>query len=212
MATDKQKEELADVLKFTPCEYKISVWGWGGEIVVGEVEQNVIDYFNENDISIEEYASGDIDEDVVPEDLQPFPPGSWFDCDNIAHGYGAFMDENNIITVQDENGNVVWEHNAREDKLAESGVTVEEDPGSNDLDDEQYAGKTVYIGTSEEKGTFYEGVIPMHAPFDPAKLTISAQYVSNWYICNSIQYDGVDISNDDLNTDGKSSSHEFIEL
>jgi hypothetical protein len=209
MATDKQKEELAEVLKFTPCDYTFSISGWGGEIVVGEVEQKVIDYFDANEISIDEYASGD-DSIEVPEEFQPFEPGAWHECDNIAHGYGAFA-SNSTITVYDDNGDVVWEHDTDEDELAEFGITVGESDASVDLDSEKYANQLYYIGTSEEKGSLYVGTIALHAPFDPLKLKFAIQRVAGWDIISEVTYDGVAIENTDMDTSGKSSSHEFLE-
>lgn len=210
MATDKQKEELVEVLKFTPCEYTFTISGWGGEIVVGEVEEKVVDYFSDNDISIDEYASGD-DSIEVPEEFQPFEPGAWFDCDNIAHGYGAFTSDDNVITVVDNNGEEVWQHNADEDDLAEFGITVVESDDSADLDSEKYANQLYYIGTSEEKGSLYVGTIALHAPFDPLKLKFAVQRVAGWNIFSEVTYDGVAIENTDMDTSGKSSSHEFFE-
>ena len=35
MATDTEKQQLIDMLKFTPVTYRAEIWGWGGEIAIG---------------------------------------------------------------------------------------------------------------------------------------------------------------------------------
>ena len=47
---DITAEELVAVLKFTPRTYKISLWGYGGEKVMGTTTREVWDYCNENQI------------------------------------------------------------------------------------------------------------------------------------------------------------------
>jgi hypothetical protein len=44
MATQAEKELLVQTLKFTPRTYKISMWGYGGEKVMGTVDPKCWDY------------------------------------------------------------------------------------------------------------------------------------------------------------------------
>ena len=48
MATKKQKQELIEILKFTPCTYKIEIWGYGGEIAMGRVDPKTVEFFKTN--------------------------------------------------------------------------------------------------------------------------------------------------------------------
>ena len=48
MATIKEQEQLMEVLKFTPRTYKIELWGYGGEYVMGTVERRIYDHFRQN--------------------------------------------------------------------------------------------------------------------------------------------------------------------
>ena len=41
---DVTAEELIELIKFTPRTYKISMWGYGGEKVMGRVDPKVWDY------------------------------------------------------------------------------------------------------------------------------------------------------------------------
>ena len=56
MATKKQKEELMQVLKFTPRTYKIRMWGYGGEHVMGTVDRKIYDYFRARRLDLSEFA------------------------------------------------------------------------------------------------------------------------------------------------------------
>ncbi len=56
MATIVEQQELIQVLKFTPRTYKIQLWGYGGEHVMGTVDRKVYDYFKEHRLSVPDYA------------------------------------------------------------------------------------------------------------------------------------------------------------
>ncbi len=45
MATEQQKEELMQTLKFTPRNYRVEIWGYGGEIYWGTVDRKIYDLF-----------------------------------------------------------------------------------------------------------------------------------------------------------------------
>ena len=105
MATRKQKEELIATLKFTPRTYKVELGAYGGEVYAGRVSREIYKYFKDNNIDLDEYASDWDNELGVPDHMQPFPPGSAYECDGLVHASGATMDDGNYITVYDENGN-----------------------------------------------------------------------------------------------------------
>ena len=44
MATIEQKQEIVDTLKFTPCNYTITLWGYGGEVAVAKINKEQFDY------------------------------------------------------------------------------------------------------------------------------------------------------------------------
>ena len=160
MATIKEQEELIEVLKFTPRTYRISLWGYGGEKVMGRVDREVWDYCMENSVDLQDIAWND--EDTVRDDLGldvdklPFPPGSWYECDDMAHVNGVSRDAG-TLQIEDENGESVIE--APIDSF-------DGGDGSPQLccNDEVWVGsrskgEVVFIGSSNEKGTFFEGEI-----------------------------------------------------
>lgn len=212
MATKKQKQELVDILKFTPVTYTVTVSGYGGEMVMGRVDRKIVDYFEENDIDLETYATswgepGDEDYIDVPEDMQPFTQGSWYDCDNIEHNSGAEFG-GSWITVSDENGNEIWQAELNHD-LEELGCEIncfccEE---VEDYTDEDTA---VFVGQNFEKGTFFDAELHLTQPFDPAKFKFTYSELTGWSILNVVEYEGEELEGSDgYSTTGKSMSFEF---
>jgi hypothetical protein len=192
MATKKQKEELIEILKFTPRTYNIHIGGYGGECYAGTVDRKIYDYFKEHKIDISEYANDWDDRFVfIPEDLRPFTSGSPYDCDNLFHASGAELSDLNEIQVYDEKGNDHWSCAAGFNDLEDAGVTVSESGGS-ELDDLE-EGTVVFWGGSGEKGTFFDGEIELREPFDPKKLSVYYENCDGWWIITGVEYDGEEI-------------------
>ena len=208
MATLEQKEKLMEVLKFTPRTYKISMWGYGGEKVMGTVDRAVWDYCMENQVDISEIAWSDEetvqDEMNLDVDMLPFPPGSWYECDNLAHTNGVSRNAG-TLQIEDENGNVVFEKSL--DDIVGGGCDGEPDWSCNDEAwiGQETPGTVVFIGTSNEKGTFFEGEIELKEPFNIEKLVLGYDEIDGEELINSVTYDGEDIDNNGGSTDGKSS-------
>ena len=58
MATIQEQEKLIEVLKFTPRTYKIRLWGYGGEYIMGNVDRKIYDYFRQRRLSVTDYEIG----------------------------------------------------------------------------------------------------------------------------------------------------------
>ena len=208
MATQVEKQQLIDTLKFTPRTYKISMWGYGGEKVMGTVDQAVWDYCIKNQVNLSEIAWGD--EDTVQDemdldlDMLPFPPGSWYECDNLAHTNGVSRNAG-TLQIEDENGNVIFEKSL--DAIVGGGCDGEPDWSCHDevWIGQETPGTVVFVGSSIEKGTFFEGEIELTQPFDIEKLTLGYDEIDGEELVNSVTYDDEDIDNFGGSTDGKSS-------
>lgn len=211
MATKKQKQELVDMLKFTPVRVQLTLQGYGGESYAGRVDRKIYDYFKANKYDMEEY-SGDWDGewfDRVPEDMQPFSPGNGYDCDNLWHASGAELSNLNSITVTDENGKDIWDYNLGLDELEDAGVTISESGGT-ELD-ELEDGTVVYWGGQGEKGCFFDAELILKQPFDPKKLTIYYENCDGWYIITGVEYDGEELDGyGGYSTTGKWSENKWI--
>jgi len=206
MATVEEQNKLIEVLKFTPRTYKVSLWGYGGEKVMGTVDRKVWNYCMANQVDLSDIAWGD--EDTVTSmgldpDMLPFSAGSWYECDDLAHVNGASRDAG-TLQVEDENLNTVFAKS-----LEECDSDEEDNPkwacGQTVWVGQIKPGKIVFVGSSNEKGTFFEGHIELTQPFDITKLTLCYDDIDSEEIVNGVQYDGEDIDNWGGGTDGKSS-------
>lgn len=208
MATQEQKQELIEILKFTPRTYKITMWGYGGEKVMGTVDRKVYDYFKSRRLDVSDFAwdSDYAEENEIPEDMYPFYPGSWHDCDNMGHAYGVSMNAG-TLQIEDENGDTVFERSLEDCDGCDGSPQL--CGGDEVWIDSQPAGTVVFIGSSNEKGTFFEGEINLRAPFDIEKLELNYDEVDGEELVTSVYYDGEDIDNNGGSTDGKSSDFGF---
>lgn len=213
MATREEKQELIEILKFTPRTYKISMWGYGGEKVMGTVNKEVWDYCNDNQVDLQDIAWSD--EDTVQDDMGldldklPFPPGSWYECDDMGHINGVSRDAG-TLQIEDENGNTVFEKSF--DDITGGGCDGEPDWC---CDEEVWVGsrskgEVVVVGSSNEKGTFFEGEIELKQPFNIEKLELHYTEFDGEEIITSIVYDGEEIDNWGGSTDGKSSDFNMV--
>jgi hypothetical protein len=210
MATNEEKEKLIEILKFTPRTYKISMWGYGGENVMGTVDRKIYDYFKHRRLDLSDYAWGHdyADENEIPEDMQPFPSGSWYECDDIGHTNGVSRNAG-TLQIEDENGETVFQKSF--DDIVGGGCDGEPDWSCDDevWIDSKPAGTVVFVGHSNEKGTFFEGEIQLTSPFDITKLTLGYDDIDGEELINYVSYDGEDIDNWGGSTDGKSSDFGF---
>jgi len=202
-----EHEQLMATLKFTPRTYKISMWGYGGEKVMGTVDRAVWDYCMENQVDLSEIAWSDEetvqDEMGLDVDRLPFPPGSWYECDDMVHTNGVSRNAG-TLQIEDENGTVIFER-----RLEDCDGCSEDSPVWS-CNDEAWvgskpAGTVVFIGTSNEKGTFFEGEIELTQPFDIELLELHYDEIDGEELVNGVVYDGEDIDNWGGSTDGKSS-------
>ena len=210
MATIEQKEELMATLKFTPREYRVEIWGRGGEIYWGKVDRKIYDLFKSKEIDIEQYAVSWEEGmwDDIPEDMQPFPPGSGYECDSDAHMSGATFGTESYVTVYDETGKEVWSSQLGHDELAAKGASA-------DCIDEKYIseypeGTVVFYGAQGEKGTFFGNNFEITEPFDPSKLRVLYEDMDGWELTSGVQYDGEDIDSNDYDTTGKWNENKWV--
>jgi len=108
------------------------------------------------------------------------------------------------IQIKDENGNTVYERSL-EDLSGDEDNEPEFQCNDEVYIDSQPNGTIVFIGRSNEKGTFFEADIPLTTPFDITKLILGYDEIDGEEIINYVSYDGEDIDNWGGNTDGKSS-------
>jgi hypothetical protein len=193
-------------------KFTIEVGGRGGEVVIGTIQKEFYDFVYENDIDIADYAinSDFLEEndqlEAALESIQPFEPGNWYECDNIAHEYGPST-EDVYISVIDENGNIIHEALAIEQFL-ELGATLNQVADYYIVD--QPKGTAVFVGQSFEKGHF--GTYEIEADFfDSTKLEIVTTDVEGWELVTGLAYNSLYLEElGHLSTTGKGESFELI--
>jgi hypothetical protein len=205
MATKKEKDQLIEVLKFTPQTVKIEMSGYGGEVVMGTVDRKIYEYFTKNEIDVEEHVNDWDNELEVPSEYCFASDGQWYENDNITHENGVEMDSACTIRIMDEQDNTIWEHNLDIQELEKTGVDVE--CFSSEYIDDQEIGTVVFFGQQFEKGLFFGGEFVLRSPFAPKKLTIRYCDVDGFKVCSSLEYDNEDLISDDYSTTGKSSHY-----
>jgi hypothetical protein len=209
MATKKQKQELVDILKFTPIKVTMTIQGYGGESYAGRVDRKIYEYFKERKLDLEQYASDWDNEMNVPDEMQPFTPGSPYDCDGMFHASGAELTDLNQITITDEKGDTVWEHDMGWSSLEDAGVAVEE--FSNVDFDDLEEGEVVFWGGQGEKGCFFDCEFTLTQPFDPKKLVIKFESCDGWQIVNYVEYNGEDLDGSGgYSTTGKWAENKWV--
>lgn len=208
MATADEKHELIAALKFTPRDIDITLLGYGGEIVMGDITPEQYNFWRGR----EDFTDYIWDWDYqlpkgVSKDMEFVTTGSWHECDNIAHECSMELSSSCVIRVSEvESGNEVWESPADIGALQDAGAEVE---WSMNEERSDHPGKYLFIGQSIEKGCFGSYRIRIREPFDPSKLRITVNEIDGWMLCGSIEYDGEEPENQgDYDTTGKGS--EFV--
>jgi hypothetical protein len=129
----------------------------------------------------------------------------------MAHVHGVSRNAG-TIQITDENNNTVFEKSL--DNIVGGGCDGEPDWCCNDevWIGQAKKGEVVFIGSSNEKGTFFEGEIELKAPFDIEKLVLNYDEVDGEEIVNSVYYNDEEIENYGGSTDGKSSDMVMVRL
>jgi hypothetical protein len=195
-------------------KYKIEIGGRGGEVVIGTVQSDFYDLVQENEIDFDDYAwNSDFfeeNEDVeIPEDIRPFEPGEWYDCDNMAHHSGPSL-EDSYISVIDETGNVIHDAFTLDQfyELGSDSEQTEEVYPQETLED----GDVYFIGQSFEKGHFLTFECEDEV-FDPKKLVFMTGDYDGWELVTGLSYNGTALDDlGELSTSGKGSEFQLIQV
>jgi hypothetical protein len=214
MATRKQKEDLLKVLSFTPHTVEISLSGYGGEIVMGRVDADTYDYWNYHgnaklvDFAQLNYVDADPTFALVPKQHQFITPGSWYDCDDLAHATGVEMSSHCRLVVYDTTHNRhMFECDLDLANLDSAGIKAQR---QSDVD-LVAPGTAVFVGQSIEKGTFFSAELELTKPFDLGQLSIAYSNYNGWTLANGVEYQGQYLDGyDNGSTVGKSFNFEMF--
>jgi hypothetical protein len=191
MATEDQKQELFDALKFTPRDITIATWGYGGEIVMGRITAQQYNFWQGREDFSDYVWDWDYEvPDHAPPGVDFIDQGSWYDCDDIAHENSVEMSDSCGITVTDNiTGEVIWESRLGVGTLQDHGAEVE---WTSCIERADFPGEYLFIGQSIEKGQFWDGTVRITQPFDPSRLSFRVVEVDGWSLFGGLTYDGQD--------------------
>jgi hypothetical protein len=186
MATAQEKADLMEVLKHGAKRYSIAIYGYGGEIVLGLVTPEQYQYWQDRDIS---ELLDDWDNRLsIDDELRLFRDGSWHECDDLAHEFGAEFSDLCSVVVCDQAGNEVWSSPLGA-ALEQNGVEPEGFAHDEFCVRSATTATHAFVGQSVEKGTFFTGEIETLGRFDPRKLSFSVLDIEGWPLVNGVSYE-----------------------
>lgn len=192
-------------------KYRIEISGRGGEIAIGTVKREFYDLVQSEKLDFDDYAwNWDFFEETdvdVDEDIRPFEPGEWFECDNLCHNTGPSTEES-YISVVDENETIIYDALTLDQfyDLGADSQQIEEVYPQETLED----GDVYFIGQSFEKGNFLSFVVEDEV-FNPNKLLLSTADCDGWELIVGASYGDVSLEDDGgFSTVGKGSEFQLI--
>lgn len=210
----------------TKRHWRITVHGWGGEIVFDPSTEEEYEYWR-SEKPYEDMGISPEDEDNalahyvwenssepgmfpnVPDQFQN--DCNWFDRDSLCHVYGADF-ESAYVTIEEVDG-TDWDAEPIAELVGD--MTLEDYAEQNEVEfehvdvepDEEY----LFHGFSEEKGIFFSGIVSTDNTFDPYKLKFSLTNLPIGYcIVTDVYYDNVLVDNFGADTNGKSMTVEIV--
>jgi len=233
MATLEEKEHLIETIKRPDRYYRISIWGYGSEMVWNKVSKECADWWNsQEDLSAEEYMSDPeefVKENTIPDeanflrwendDGEKYYSGWHEPPEEAGHFWGVSDSGANITVEEVESG----EYNAPVIETIIDGKdfhnAIDEDGVECTIEDEDAVIPKGYYAQmiSSEKGTFFDGVLHLVGQtFDPTKLVIDQNTMPNdEVIIKGVRYgeEGkeVEVENNGGDTRGKGYSVYFYE-
>ena len=233
MATLEEKEHLIETIKRPDRYYRISIWGYGSEMVWNKVSKECADWWNsQEDLSAEEYISDPeefVKENTIPDeanflrwendDGEKYYSGWHEPPEEAGHFWGVSDSGANITVEEVESG----EYNAPVIETIIDGKdfhnAIDEDGVECTIEDEDAVIPKGYYAQmiSSEKGTFFDGVLHLVGQtFDPTKLVIDQNTMPNDEVyIQGVRYgeEGkeVEVENNGGDTRGKGYSVYFYE-
>ena len=233
MATLEEKEQLIETIKRPDRYYRISIWGYGSEMVWNRVSKECADWWNsQEDLSAEEYMSDPeefVKENTIPDeanflrwendDGEKYYSG-WHEPPEEAGHFWGVSDSGANITIEEIESP---EYNAPVIETIIDGKdfhnAIDEDGIECTIEDaDAVIPKGWYAQMiSSEKGTFFDGILHLAGQtFDPTKLVIDQNTMPNDEVyIQGVRYgeEGkeVEIDNQGGDTNGKGYSIYFYE-
>lgn len=199
-------------VKLNEKKFQIHLSGYGGEIVLGRITKSQYEFWRGN-TDLEEHAQSWSDEDNelnIPEDMQLFTDGMWYDRDDLEHEYGCEFAKSCLVTVYDESNKEVFCSTLDYDTLSTKGVVIEGIAKIKYRVSNESDAKYFFFGQSFEYGTFQTYEI-IDKEFDPVKLSFCVSDIEGWALITGVSYMSKELENTgEGSTTGKGSTFEVL--
>lgn len=187
----------------------LQVNGYGVETFAGTVEAATYQYFEDNDIDLEDYSNdaewGD-DNCQVPEEHN-FGGGGLYEVDNLWHVNGAYLTEDTQIELVNGSEDTIWSSNCDTESLESQGIKLICVSSQEDIFDSLDLKTVVMIGRIFQQGCTFENQLQDIENFDPNNLTIYYHEDESGRIIKKIEYDDTELENGDSSTSGSGSEY-----
>ena len=214
MSLDKDIEKMTDKLKGTKRRYRIEPGNYGGEMVVGEVSEEFVDYWIDResyDLMEQVLNTGEgAEEDENPDDNSPEVKEDftyWHDCDEYEHLNGAFSDGEWTVYEVPADGSDDWDWDNEIWNGDANHIYGRECYFDNSTPDDMEDYVPVLSFMSVEKGNFGVCFLDLEGEeFDPEKLRFGSCESNLADLVESVYYDKeeLELNFDYADTNGKS--------
>ena len=183
--------------------FELSIYGMGGEIVIGEITKKQYNYWNSRSSDeLNEHLGIDGEEGSTPDECSL---REWSDQDGIAPCNGPEFDTGECrISVTNADGKDIWKAKCDSQALKENGIEVEVE---NSMEIYKLKPGYYFCGKAFEKGSFF-GATHESDTFDPTKLKFVVRNVNGWILMVEAYYDGEQLDGSD-NYSTRTNSSEF---
>jgi len=188
----------------------ITVSGWGRDLSIGQIKDDILQYIEDNYDCADDYAYA-LDSGDVPEEYKLADDWDGLrNVDNLHSSSGCFLNSA-IFTFMDENDEIKGEFTYAFLKKHGTQIEVSEET----IDDSP---KCISVFKSEDKGTYLAGTFEIEGRCNPSKLKIYCSHVNcpvaddAGIIIDSLEYDGEAIDCEFVETSGKGTYFEFLKI
>ncbi|MCG3857318.1 hypothetical protein [Psychrobacter sp. Ps2] len=174
----------------------IALRGYGTFIYAGTVAKDTYEYFEDEDIYLQEYADYLDDPESsnlqIPKEHDFVDGGCLYDVDNLWCISGAELTSYCILSVDLENGDDDWECDLDLDTLEELGIKTTCISSSIGMINDLPSGTCAFMARETTTGLQFEEnqIISSSSDFDPTKLELYYHEYMDTYIVKHIKYDG----------------------
>ena len=183
MSLDTDIERMTDKLKGRKRRFRIEAGRYGGELTVGTIESDFVDYWlskSNDEADLIEHINGlewdeEVEDNLAPELTEDF--NAWYEIDDIEHLNGPYADGDWTVSEVPSDGSDDYAYDENERDLSEVSQLFSREAYHNDdvpdeVDDDQVP---VLVFHSSEKGSFGAWFVDTEGEdFDPDKLRFSS--------------------------------------